>query len=339
MSDDRQDGRLAELRAWLQAIRPNRDWTFSVASADASFRRYFRAQTPQQRLIVMDAPPDKEPVQDFVRIAGWLADWGVAAPRVHAVDAEAGFVLLDDLGDTVLLDRVGEADAVPLLEQAIDALVHLQAQAAGSRQLEALPAYDAAFLADEVALCPQWFLQAHFGQVPDAAEHAMLSEQFGRIVSSVVAQPQGLVHRDYHSRNLMVGSGRLRGMLDFQDAMHGPMCYDIVSLLRDCYVVWPDHVQRTGLERWATGLVDAGIWTAVPDEVQRWFDFTGMQRHLKVLGIFCRLHHRDGKSGYLQDLPRVMRHLLSVMQRYPELAALHGYLAPFEAALQSPASS
>lgn len=339
MSDDTQDRRLAALRTWLQTIRPNREWSISVASADASFRRYFRAQAQRQRFIVMDAPPDKEPVQDFVRVAGWLADWGVAAPRVHAVDAQSGFVLLDDLGDTVLLDRVGADDAVPLLEQSIDALVQLQARAAGSRQLDALPAYDVSFLADEMALCPQWFLQVHFGESLSGDQQTMIAQQFELITRAVAAQPRGFVHRDYHSRNLMVGEGRLRGMLDFQDAMHGPLSYDIVSLLRDCYVIWPEHVQRNGLERWATGLADAGVWAAVPGDLQRWFDFTGMQRHLKVLGIFCRLHHRDGKAGYLPDLPRVMNHLLTVMARYSELDALRALLTPFRSRLQAEVDS
>lgn len=330
MGDDSEDRRLAELKAWVRQVRPNRDWMFSPASADASFRRYFRARSPQQSYIVMDAPPEHEPLDAFVRVAGWLTDWDVPAPRVHAEDRRAGFLLLDDLGGTVLLDRVESADAITLLDQAIDALIDLQVKAAGSTRLRDLPPYGVDFLMQEMRLFPEWYLRRHHGvtQTPERAE--AIERVMRAIANEVAAQPRGFVHRDYHSRNLMVSNGRLTGMLDFQDAMHGPLCYDIVSLLRDCYVIWPDHVQRDGLERWTTGLVDAGIWAPAPEDLRRWFDFTGVQRHLKVLGIFCRLHHRDGKPSYLNDLPRVQHHLFEVCKRYPELDLLREVLADFD---------
>ena len=330
MSDDSQDPRRTDLEAWVRRIRPNRAWRFAPASADASFRRYFRARSDQQRYIVMDAPPEHEPLDAFMQVAGWLADWGVLAPRVHADEPDAGFLLLDDLGDTVLLDRVDAPEAIPLLEQAIDALVDLQVKAQASPRLQKLPAYDTDVLLREMRLFPEWFLQRHHGLDPSAKRRAALDQLMALVAAEVTAQPSGFVHRDYHSRNLMVADGRLVGMLDFQDAMHGPLCYDIVSLLRDCYVVWPEHVQRQGLERWSAGLTDAGVWSAVPRTVTRWFDFTGVQRHLKVLGIFCRLHHRDGKSNYLNDLPRVQQHLLDVCARYPELAPLGDMLSDFD---------
>lgn len=296
------------------------------ASSDASFRRYFRALTPDGPRIVMDAPPDREDVGPFLHVAGLMADAGLNVPKILARDAARGFLLLTDLGTRQYLDELKQGgDTDRLYHDALRALVRLQS--AGADAARELPAYDATLLHREMELLPEWFLGRHLQAPPSAAERRLLDDTFRMLAEDALSQPQVFVHRDYHSRNLMVCPDDNPGILDFQDAVRGAVTYDPVSLLKDCYIVWPRERVLGWLgefrrEAGARG-VDVG-----PDETTfvSWFDRMGAQRHIKVLGIFARLFYRDGKSGYLADLPRVLDYLLAATSQDPALAEFDGWL-------------
>lgn len=324
------DDRLRQLEEWLvrhcgmtvDELRP--------ASADASFRRYFRALSGGHSYIVMDAPPAQENSEPFLRIAGWLQDIGVHAPRVLEADLEAGFLLLTDLGDELYLQRLEAepAEADRLYGAAIRALVRLQT--GGARYAPELPPYDREFLHTEMALFRDWLCGRHLALDWSAADEAAWREVTGQLAASAVAQPTVFVHRDYHSRNLMV-TAEPPGILDFQDAMNGPITYDLVSLLKDCYITWPRErvlgwVADYRAEARAAGL--AGIDISCEEGADdggddpgflRAFDLMGVQRHLKAAGIFARLWHRDGKPGYLADVPRTLAYVTALGADYPEL--------------------
>jgi N-acetylmuramate 1-kinase len=319
----RDDHRLELLRHWLEDDLGWRELRLAPASADASFRRYFRAEgRGRDAVIAMDAPPDKEDVEPYLRVAGMLADLGVNAPRVLARNAKDGFLLLTDLGSVTYLAELADATrADGLYGDAIEALVRIQAR--GTAHARGLPPYDERLLRFEMSLFTDWLLGRHLGLELDPRESAALAAAFDALVSSALGQPQVFVHRDYHSRNLMVCPGRNPGILDFQDAVQGPLTYDLVSLLRDCYVAWPqDHVQRWALEFRRQALA-AGL-SAGQDQAQflRWFDLMGVQRHLKASGIFARLWHRDGKPGYLPDVPRTLGYIVTACSQHAEFAAL-----------------
>jgi aminoglycoside/choline kinase family phosphotransferase len=257
-------------------------------------------------------------------VARALRAIGLNVPEVLATDLDAGFLLVSDLGSTLYLDVLDEASVERLYGDALGALLTLQAH----DPLDGLPPYDRGRLLAELELFPEWFLGRHLGRPPGAAERRVIDAAFERLIASALEQPQVTVHRDYHSRNLMQVADNNPGILDFQDAVVGPVTYDLVSLLRDCYLRWP----RARVEGWALGYHALAVQSGVlreRDEVRflRWFDLMGLQRHLKVLGIFARLWHRDGKPGYLGDLPRVLDYAVEVAADYPELAALHDLLA------------
>jgi len=291
------------------------------ASDDASFRRYFRIDALDgTHRILMDAPPPHEDVRPFMRVAELFAGTGVSVPRVHRADVERGFLLLDDFGGTTYLSVLDDARADALYREAIDALVRLQA---GGRP-GALPPYDAALLEREMRLFPDWYVTRHLGRTLGDDDRRVLDDAFGLLAAAALAQPQVWVHRDYHSRNLMVLPGAANpGVLDFQDAVHGPITYDLVSLLRDAYVEWDEE----RVIDWAVRYWDAARRAGLPvaadfGDFYRDFEWMGLQRHLKVLGIFARLAHRDGKPRYLADLPRVLRPARAVAGRYGAFAPL-----------------
>ena len=294
-----------------------------AASADASFRRYLRIDSALGPRIVMDAPPSHEDCRPFVRMSACLRRGGLNAPEVLAFDEAGGFMLLGDLGSMTLLEAVvgrDDAYAMPFYMEAIDTLVRLQ----GIEVPDELPLYDRALMRRELDLFAHWYVEVHCGVRLSPDEHAMLERSFGLVLDACQAQPQVLVHRDYHSRNLMVspGPGGL-GVLDFQDAVRGPVTYDLVSLLRDAYTEWDEATQIDWAVRFWQGAraaklpVDADFGVFWRD-----FEWMGLQRHLKVLGIFARLSHRDGKDGYLSDLPRVWRYAHHVAMRYRSLGPL-----------------
>jgi hypothetical protein len=290
-------------------------------SGDASFRRYFRVQTGQASLIAVDAPPEKEKNREFVKVARHLAGYGVRVPEVMACDYQQGYLLLSDLGDQLLL---------PLLVGADTDLVHsyyqsvlmqlLKMQLSTSVDID-LPGYTPTLLHEEMSLFPQWFAKGLLAYTPSSSEQVMLEQVFQLLINSAGEQPQMFVHRDYHSRNIMLNQTGDLATIDFQDAVIGPLTYDLVSLLRDCYVAWPQELVRG----WALDYFDLaqqqGLLQGVEqDRFLRWFDLMGLQRHIKVLGIFARLYLRDGKDAYLADLPLVVRYTLSVADNYPQLA-------------------
>jgi N-acetylmuramate 1-kinase len=317
------DPRLQLIENWL---RDELRWPLArlaSASADASFRRYFRAFRPDgSSLVVMDAPPEKEAIAPYLKVTRLLSACGVHVPTIEAVSEVRGLILLEDLGSTPLLTQLNAgagADADALYGPALAALADIQ-QYGLSGACE-LPPYDRAVLLREMALLPEWFNARHLQLPQSAATDVMLAQTFDLLVHETLAQPQVLVHRDYHSRNLMVTADRNPGIIDFQDALHGPITYDLVSLLKDCYINWP----RTRVEQWVAGyrreLQRRGVGAGSSDrQFLRWFDMIGLQRHLKVLGIFARLWYRDGKIGYLADLPRTLEYVRDASARYPELA-------------------
>ncbi|MCM2310060.1 MAG: phosphotransferase [Steroidobacteraceae bacterium] len=324
MTDARRDDpRLAILRHWLEADLGWHDLELAPASADASFRRYFRVGgRGHDTVIAMDAPPDKEDVEPYLKVAGMLAGIGVHAPRVLRRNATDGFLLLTDLGSVTYLAELadpGRADA--LYADAIRALVTIQA--GGGPHALHLPPYDERLLRFEMSLFTDWLVGRHLALDLSPADSVLLATAFDALVANALEQPRVFVHRDYHSRNLMVCPADNPGILDFQDAVYGPLTYDLVSLLRDCYVQWPQD-QVVG---WALDFrrqVRAAGLSAGDDEAQflRWFDLMGIQRHLKASGIFARLWHRDGKPGYLPDVPRTLGYIVAACSQHADLAAL-----------------
>jgi aminoglycoside/choline kinase family phosphotransferase len=277
--------------------------------------------------IVMDAPPENEDCRPFVDIARALFDVGLHVPQIIEEDLDQGFLLLDDLGDRLYLNELNEDTVERLYGDAIGALLTMQACDPSQHEL---PPYDEALLMQEMELFREWFLQRHLGLSLDDEANGMLGRVFKGLTDNALQQPRVCVHRDYHSRNLMVTDQHNPGILDFQDAVIGPVTYDLVSLLRDCYIAWP----REQVEDWALGFHELAMQSGIlnrelhEDEVQflRWFDLMGVQRHLKAIGIFARLNHRDGKPGYLEDIPRTLTYVVEVSGRYDELNALHDYI-------------
>jgi len=319
---------------WLQQAAPAHGLlpdTLAPASADASFRRYFRIATQDGgHRIIMDAPPAQEDCRPFVQVAGLLTQAGLHAPQVLAWDEAQGFLLLSDLGlQTYLQVLTPPLDSEPLLQAAprddqlyraaLTALVRLQ----GIPAQPQVPAYDEVLLRRELDLFPTWYIGRHCGLVLSDTQRQQLERCFGLILQACVAQPAVLVHRDFHSRNLMVSDDGNPGILDFQDAVWGPITYDLVSLLRDAYIEWDEPLQIDWAVRYWQAARKAGL-PVHEDFGSFWRDFEwmGLQRQLKVLGIFARLKHRDGKDGYLKDMPRVWRYAHHVAMRYAGLAPL-----------------
>jgi hypothetical protein len=313
------DSRFAALERWLAGTLAGPDCRLAPASADASFRRYFRAALADGRsFVVMDAPPDKEDCRPFVHVAQLLHAAGVHAPRIHAQDLAQGFLLLDDLGRTSYLEALNEANAQALMRDAIAALVKWQL----ATRPGALPPYDEALLRREMALFPEWYAGRHLGRALSRAQQEALEGVCTLLVQSALAQPAVYVHRDYMPRNLMVSEPN-PGVLDFQDAVIGPITYDIVCLMRDAFLSWDEERVLDWTVRYWQAAKKARLPVA-PDFAEFWraFEWMGLQRHLKVLGIFARLTHRDGKPQYVADTPRFVGYARAVARRYAALAPL-----------------
>lgn len=318
------DDRVTLMRDWLRTLPADlaiEHDSLSVASADASFRRYFRVQTAHEPLIVMDAPPSHEDCKPFIHVAQLFGQAGVSVPRILAQDLNLGFLLLSDLGNTTYLSALQTdlGSAKSLYQDALSALIKIQKTSTPNE----LPVYDRERLLNEMLLFPQWYLGVHHQYTLSDAQTAQLTQVFNVLLDNNLAQTQVWVHRDYHCRNLMVVAQDNPGILDFQDAVYGPITYDLVSLLRDAYIEWDEAQQIDWLVRYWEAARSAGL--NVPKEFDvfyRDFEFMGLQRHLKVLGIFARLYHRDGKSGYLKDLPLVLKYTRQVAARYREFGHL-----------------
>ncbi|WP_020167843.1 MULTISPECIES: aminoglycoside phosphotransferase family protein [Methylotenera] len=317
--------RQLQLTAWLNATL-KQTFTLTTASADASFRRYFRVHLVNphlghQTLIAMDAPPPQEDCAPFVKIAQLLLDAGLNAPKILEQDLINGFLLLSDLGDTTYLSQLNAqreniSHAQKLYSDATNALVKMQL----ASQTDVLPAYDEALLTREMQLFPDWYISKHLGVTLNAEQQAVLNNTFNVLNQNILAQGKVIVHRDYHSRNLMVTDANNPGVLDFQDAVYGAVTYDLVSLLKDAYIEWDEEQIIDWAVRYWQPAKKAGLPVSEDfSEFYRDFEWMGVQRHIKVLGIFARLSHRDGKDGYLKDMPLVMRYLRKVCERYVEL--------------------
>lgn len=309
---------------WVDSQVSVRPYEISPASADASFRRYFRVRWDGGSAIVMDAPPEHEDCRPFVHIATAFAGLGLNVPRVLAQDLEQGLLLLSDLGDTQYLSVLDAANADALYADALDALARLAL--GGDPAAGALPPYDAALLQREMALFRDWFLGRHLGLELRADEQHLLDASFALLTQAALAQPQVWVHRDYHSRNLMRLMAGNPGVLDFQDAVVGAVTYDLVSLLRDAYIEWPVERVEGWVEDYRLRLRAGGLDTGSREAFLRDVDLMGAQRQLKVCGIFARLWHRDGKRGYLKDIPLTFRYLTWACARHAELHALGKFL-------------
>ncbi len=329
MDDDDQivaGERRKALDAWLAGTGRASGATITTASEDASFRRYFRATTATGTLIVMDAPPAREDSRSFVDIAAMLADMGLNAPRVLSADLEQGFLLLTDLGADVYLDRLvshpEEVDS--LYDAALAALARLQDRGAAFQSR--LPAYGADLLQSEMSLFHDWLCGIHLGLDFTATEELEWRRLCATLIRNALDQPQVFVHRDFHSRNLMVTPADSPGLLDFQDAVEGPLTYDLVSLLKDCYFSLPPDVVLARVDAFYLGLPEARRAGISVELFRRYFELMGVQRHLKAAGIFARLYHRDGKARYLADIPRTLGYVSALSGRYPELRFLVGFL-------------
>lgn len=318
------DQRLLQLVQWLDTETRFGGLPVDTASADASFRRYFRISGQDETWIAMDAPPEKEDSGPFVRIAGYMEDGGVRVPTIHNVDLKKGFMVLEDFGNVHFEDalaRGGNLDA--LYDQALEAMISITTLPEGIARK--LPSFDHAWMMKELLIFYDWFL------AESGAEREVFEKWANRLIEGILGQPLVVMHRDFHGRNLlMLGQGKEIGVIDFQGAMQGPLTYDLGSLLKDCYqdneAGWIQGKALSQKARYEKAF--ATTWEEA--DFLRWLDWTGLQRHLKVLGLFRRLHVRDGKDRYLKDMPRVWNYANDVLGRYPELASFQGWLETFE---------
>ncbi|MCH9674224.1 MAG: phosphotransferase [Gammaproteobacteria bacterium] len=316
------------LSHWLREVFQRNSFRLVPLSGDASFRRYWRLHVDDATYVVMDAPPEQEDCAPFLSVGAKIAAIGLPTPTVRHANLTEGFLVLDDLGDRLYLDELSVPGAPDrLYRAAIRALVTMQRNVDSSD----LPEYDAQLLRTELALFPDWFLTQHLGYVLSNDQRRILDSAFDWLIEEILLQPRVFVHRDYHSRNLMVLPGDDPGIIDFQDGVLGPVSYDLVSLLRDVYVAWPAEAIQCWRDEYCRLAVAANVLTT--DQAAAfpiWFDVMGVQRHLKVAGIFARLYHRDGKDRYLADLPLTIDYLLSIASTLPQLTDLSAMLAALD---------
>lgn len=318
------DQRATLLRQWLELELKTSDFDFNPLPADASFRRYFRIGLPAKSLIAMDAPPSQEDCHPFVTLARLFGSYGLCVPKIIATNYEAGFLLLSDLGDDLFFRILNPNNADLLYRSAISALLKIQTcQSQIDWQFK--PYTD--LLAQELLNFRKWFLLRHLQLDLSAQEESLLQTTFTHLLNQASLQSQACVHRDYHSRNLLLLPNNDTGILDFQDAMWGPISYDLVSLLRDCYITWPP----AEVVRWARIYQQQAYSQNILshdnfDEFMRWFDWMGLQRHLKAIFIFARKYRRDDNTNYLNDIPRTLNYVLEVVKKYPEFHRFHEFL-------------
>ena len=308
------DKRLDIIKTWLNNELKIDYNDISIASADASFRRYFRVHCDDHTYIVMDAPPEKEPIADFIKIAEALTAVGVHAPTIKQKNISLGLLLLEDLGNTTYLDQLVK-EPNKLYAEAIEALIQIQK---GQTQTTLdIPYYDRDKLVQEMDLFETWFIKKHLNLEMTEQMQSSWLDCKNILIEACSEQPQTWVHRDFHSRNLMVTQTHSPGVIDFQDMIVGPIAYDLASIFKDCYIEWPRHQQLIWLEEYRLKAQQNSI-SLNSDKLITWFDLTGLQRHLKVLGIFCRLNYRDGKNQYMNDLPLVAKYVIEVLNLYPQ---------------------
>lgn len=312
------DQRLDSLNNWLKEQTSINIERIEPASEDASFRRYFRIFTKNDQYIAMDAPPEIEQTQPFIDVAQQLSKLGLHVPKIHYLDTELGFIVLEDLGTRTYLSQLND-DPQSLYSDAIDALITLQTSVSTHTDFSP-PPYSAKLLRQEMDLFRQWYLNKHLQNTTSEASYAVWLHTQQFLINECLEQPQTWVHRDYHSRNLMITNENSPGIIDFQDMVLGPISYDLASLFKDCYIEWPRQKQIEWLteyyQKFNQRMNESNFDI---DQLIRWYDLTGLQRHIKVLGVFCRLNYRDNKAHYLNDLPLVAKYVLDTLPRYPEL--------------------
>lgn len=303
------------LSQWLAEVIGVSDYSLEPASEDASFRSYYRLTTQQKSYIVMDAPPAFEDCKPFVKVQQMLVNSHVNVPHIHAFDEVNGFMLLSDFGSVLLLDVLNENNADYLYSMAIDELIKIQM----THAREQVPPYDSELLSQELNLFSEWFIDKHLGLKLNDEQQQTLQKAHQLLIKNTETQPKVMVHRDYHSRNIMLTNEKV-GIIDFQDAVYGPITYDLASLLKDCYISWPEekvHELVRGYIRKYNKINQAELSF---HQFIRWFDLMSAQRHMKAIGIFCRLNYRDGKKKFLYDIPRTMAYLTETCAKYSELA-------------------
>ena len=310
------------LNEWLGYVLKQSSYTIKAIPGDASFRHYFRVTCLGKNYIVMDAPPTHIQLQPFLTIATLLTDHHIHAPEIYAHDSKQGFALLEDMGDTLLYSQAQSEKVDLYYSLALDTLLAIQ-----QCPTDNLPLFDSAFMHQEMQLFQTWFLEGWLSMNISAAEQRLIQHTMQQLSQHLASQPQLFIHRDYHSRNLLLMNEETHptiGVIDFQDAMKGPWTYDLVSLTKDCYINWSEERQVRWVNYFYQQLPDH-FGVSLP-QFQKTLDWCGLQRHLKVLGVFCRLHIRDHKSGYLHDLPLTLQHTLRVLARYSEFNALHEFM-------------
>lgn len=315
------------LEQWLQITLQQNNLKIVPLTGDASFRKYYRVHQGEKRYIVMDAPPIQEPLAPFLFIQKLLASHQIRVPTVHAVNEQQGFALLEDFGDTLLLQRLKNSHATPQnAEKYYHAALHqlTQIQTCNEDHNSPLASFDDHFMASELNLFKHWFLEKYLGLELTTAEERLINDTCQHLIQRIMEQPKVFVHRDYHSRNIMVLKDDQLGVIDFQDAIMGPFTYDAVSLLKDCYIQWP----TTCVTQWLHYFYNHSPYQQQCsfDEFRSGFDDCGLQRHLKVLGIFARLSLRDNKPQYLQDLPLTRQYIMACLESYPSLHAFYEFM-------------
>lgn len=305
------------LKNWLREVMQTPDFELKPASEDASFRSYHRLFLQDKSFIVMDAPPPEEDCKPFVQISKTLLASGINVPVIHHMDLEQGFLVLDDFGDTLYLGELNSNSVDRLYSDAIKSLVTMQSKTG----TDDIPVYNEALLRHEMGLFTEWLLAKHLQIDLSNEETVAINTVFSLLVDNAIQQPQAFVHRDFHSRNLMITETNNPGVIDYQDAVHGPISYDLVSLLKDCYIKWPKQDINRWVEFYLQQLSESR--TEIDrQQFQRWFDLMGVQRHLKASGIFARLSLRDGKHHFLNDVPRTLSYIVDLKKDYEELSAL-----------------
>ena len=306
---------------WLTEVLHKNPVEIKPLTGDASFRRYFRVIAGKTTYILMDAPPEKENCAGFIKITDQLKTGHIRAPDIYAANLDMGFLLLEDFGDTLLLNKLNDSTADKLYRQTIDMLIEIQ-------QIDCtdLPCFDKQMLTEEMQLFVIWYCQQHLEIKFNTKQQKIFADAFEKLAENALSQPQVFVHRDYHSRNLMLLNNREIGVIDYQDAVRGPLSYDLISLLKDCYIRWPD----TWIDRWLNYFLTHSPREQHPqynkEQFKYWCELMGVQRHLKASGIFARLYHRDNKSNYLNDIPQTLAYIKDSLSSYPEFSEFHHLL-------------
>ena len=319
------DTRLAELDNWLKEYFGNTEYLLTPVSGDASFRRYFRFISQELNYIAVDSPPEKENNEAFVHVTHLLGAEGLPVPHIYYSSLDFGFFLISDLGDELLLNVLNDENANELYKKSLNALAVIQQTSASS-----LPLYDEKLLLQEMELFREWFLIQHLSYELSKQDNEIFDKTFNALMDNALQQPQVFVHRDYHSRNLMNIEGKYPGIIDYQDAVQGPITYDLVSLLRDCYIAWPEEKIKNLALEFYNNLNNDIVKNTNAETFLKWFDLMGIQRHLKAIGIFSRLNIRDNKPNYLSDIPRTLNYIKEIAKNYTETKQLAEFVNKIE---------